>query len=168
MTDWMETYREGDDLNEKYRVLRREMARLRGRREKIEFFDETAVGEDVRRLNETVDGDLLVFVANDFGRPRAYRPSEMSRGVQDEVRQAILQDKYDDTNEDLDDIRRELLDAHPGIHKAIVATYSEDEIRYHLPEGASESTNFLTVREMVGLIDYTTNSSQADGLSTTY
>lgn len=168
MTDWMSEYVETDDLNLKYRLLRAEMARLRGRRDEIEFFDEAAVAKDIRRLSETVDGDLVVFVANDFGRPRAYRPSGLARGVQDEIRQAILRDKYDDTNQDLDEIRREVLDAHPGIHKVIVATYSEDEIRYHLPEGSSESTNFLTVREMVGLIDYTTNSSQADGLSTTY
>lgn len=168
MTDWMESYAATDDLNERYLVLRAEMERLRGRREDIEFFDVDDVRADIRRLNETVDGDLLVFVANDFGRPMAYRPSGLARSVQDEPRQAILRDKYDDTNEDLDKIRRELLDTHPGIHKVIVATYSDDDIRYHLPEGSNESTNFLTVREMVGLIDYTTNSSQADGLSTTY
>lgn len=168
MSDWMERYAETDDIDRKYRLLRAEMARLRGRRDEIEFFDVDAVGADVRRLNETVDGDLVVFVANDFGLPRAYRPTGTPVGGQDEIRQAILRDKYDDTNEDLDEIRRELLDAHPRVHKAIVATSTEDEIKYHLPEGSNDTTNFLTVREMVGLVDYTTNSSQADGLSTTY
>lgn len=168
MSDWMETYAETDDINTKYRMLRAELARLRGRRDEIEFFDEDAVGDDIRRLNETVNGDLVVFVANDFGRPRAYRPTGTPVDVQDEIRQAILRDKYDGTNEDLDEVRRELLDAHPRIHKAIVATYTDDEIRYHLPEGSNDTTNFLTVREMVGLVDYTTNSAQADGLSTTY
>ena len=168
MSDWMASYAETDDLNRKYQLLRAEATRLRGRREEVEFFDDEAVNADVRRLNETVDGDLVVFVANDFGLPRAYRPTGTPIGVQDEIRQAILRGKYDDTNDDLDDVRRELLDAHPGVHKAIVATYADDEIRYHLPEGASETTNFLTVREMVGLVDYTTNSAQSAGLSGTY
>ena len=44
----------------------------------------------------------------------------------------------------------------------------DDGVRYHLPEGTSEATNFLTVRETVGLVDYTTNGAQADGLSVTY
>lgn len=88
--------------------------------------------------------------------------------AQNNVREAILQNKYDDTNEDLNAIRRELLADHPAIHKAIVAEHSEGTIRYHLPEGSNETTNFVTVREMVGLIDYTTNSFQSDGLCETY
>ena len=168
MADWIGEYTETDDPNRKYDLLRAEMTRLRGQRDAIEFFDEDAVGDDVRRLNETVDGDLLVFLANDFGRPRAYRPSDLAKDVQDEIRQAVLQNKYDDTNDDLNEVRRELLDAHPAIHKIIVAEYVGEDVRYHLPEGSNETTNFLTVREMVGLVDYTTNSFQSDGLSVTY
>ena len=168
MTDWMAEYTGTDDFNEKYRLLRSEMARLRGQRDEIEYFDEEAVRSDIRRLNETVAGDLVVFVANDFGRPRAYRPSGVEKSVQDELRQAVLQNKYDDSHEDLNEIRRGLLDDHPGIHKVIVAEHSHEDSRYHLPEGSNETTNFITVREMVGLIDYTTNSFQSNGLSYTY
>lgn len=168
MTDWTEEYARTDDLNEKYRLLRREMARLRGRREEVEYYDHDAVGDRVRRMNEEVAGELIVFVANDFGSPRAYRPSGVPRDVQDEIRRALLQNKYDGTNEHLNEIRRELLAAHPGIHKVIVSEYVGDDVSYHLPEGSNETTNFLTVREMVGLIDYTTNSFQRDGLSVTY
>lgn len=168
MTDWTKEYAETEDLTEKYDLLRTEITRLRGQRDKIEFFDEEAVERDIRRLNQSVDGDLLVFLANDFGRPRAYRPSAVDQDVQNEVRKALLQNKYDDTNEDLNEIRCELLDEHPNVHKVIVVEYSEENIRYHLPEGSNQSTNFITVREMVGLIDYTTNSFQSDGLSVTY
>ncbi len=168
MTDWLQEYAETDDLNEKYRLLRRELTRLRGQRDEIEFFDTDAVGRDVRRLSETVDGQLLVFVANDFGRPRAYRPDGVDASVQNAVRQAILQNKYEDTNQDLNDIRQELLERHPAIHKVLVAERTDERVRYHLPEGSNESTNFLTVREMVGLVDYTTNSFQSEGLSYTY
>lgn len=169
--DWMEEYADSDDLNEKYDILRSEIARLRGRRDDIEFFDSDAVRAHVKDLNETVAGDLVAFVANDFGRPRAYRPTDVPLDAQDEIRRAILQNKYDETNDDLNTIRQELLADHPAIHKAIVAVYSEgeeDDIRYHLPEGSNQTTNFITVREMVGLVDYTTNSFQSDGLSETY
>lgn len=168
MNDWVDEYAETDDLNRKYELLREEITDLRGRRDEIEYFDEEAVESDVRRLNETVSGQLIAFVANDFGRPRAYRPSGLEKNVQDDVRHAVLENKYDDTNEALDEIRRELLTEHRGIHKIIVVEYSEETISYHLPEGSNETTNFITVREMVGLIDYTTNSFQSDGLSRTY
>jgi len=168
MVDRIEKYAETDDLNQKYVLLREEMARLRGQRDSIEFFDPEAVCGEIRRLNDTVEGDLIVFAANDFGQPRAYRPAGVERDVQNEIRQAILQDKYDDTNGDLNGIRKELLDTFPEIHKIVVAEHAGERIRYHLPEGSNETTNFITVREMVGLIDYTTNSFQSDGLSVTY
>lgn len=168
MTDWMEEYTEVEDLNEKYGLLRAEMTRLRGQRDDVEFFDRDAVGRDVRRLNETVTGELVVFAANDFGLPMAYRPPGVEKDVQNEIRQAILQNKYDDSHEDLNEIRRALLSEQPAIHKVLVAAHTDGTIRYHLPEGSNETTNFITVREMVGLIDYTTNSFQSDGLSQTY
>lgn len=168
MTDWMAEYTDTDDLNQKYKLLRAELARLRGQRDEIKYFDEEAVHDHVRRVNKTLAGDLVVFLANDFGRPRAYRPNDVETNVQNEIRQALLQNKYDDTHEDLNEIRRELLDEHPGIHKVIVAEHFDGDNRYHLPEGSNETTNFITVREMVGLMDYTTNSFQSDGLSYTY
>lgn len=168
MTKWIEEYTETDDLNQKYKLLCAEITRLRGQRDDIEFFDPDAVSSDIHRLSDTVTGELIVFVANDFGLPKAYRPSSVEKDVQDEIRQAVLRNKYDDTNEDLNEIRHELLNKHLGVHKVVVAEYSDENIRYHLPEGSNETTNFITVREMVGLIDYTTNSFQSDGLSHTY
>ncbi|MXR21601.1 hypothetical protein [Halobacterium bonnevillei] len=168
MTGFLDAYAGTDDLNEQYGLLKDEIARLRGRRDDIEFFDEDAVEADVRRLNERVDGDLLVVLANDYGRPRAYRPEGVSSAAQNVLRAAILANKYDDTNDDLNDLRRAILDEHPAVHKVLVAEYTEDGVRYHLPEGSNDATNFVTVREMVGLVDYTTNSFQAAGLSVTY
>lgn len=168
MTEWMDAYATTESLNEKYGILREEITRLRGRREDIEFFDREAVAETIRELDELVAGDLIVFVANDFGRPVAYRPEGTPIASQNRIREAILERKYDDTHEDLNDIRESLLDAHDGIHKAIVAVTEDDVIRYHLPEGSNTTTNFITVREMVGLVDYTTNSDQKDALSRTY
>lgn len=161
-------YAAAETHNEKYRLLRDELARLRGQRDEVEYFEEAAVKRDIRQFNADVDGELVVFVANDFGRPRAYRSERVAKTVQNDIREALLQDKYDDTTPELNRIRRALLDAHPGLHKVIVAEHSDGAIRYHLPEGSNDATNFITVREMVGLIDYTTNSFQSDGLSVTY
>lgn len=178
--DWISTYADTDDLNERYQLLRREMTRLRRALAPAieddevdvtdipEFFDPAAVAATVRDLSDTVEGALVVFAGNDFGLPIAFRPSERSVAVQDEIRQAILQRKYDDENDRLREIRDELLDRHPEIHKAIVAEYGDDEIQYFLPEGSNSTTNFVTVREMVGLVDYTTNSVQHEDLSVTY
>lgn len=178
--DWISTYHDADDLNEKYRILRREMTRLRNELasefedDEVDaagipaFFDPEAVATTVGNLSTKVEGALVVFAANDFGLPVAFRPSEASLSVQDEIREAILNNKYDDENDYLREIRDELLDRHPEIHKAIVAEYGDDEIEYFLPEGSNSTTNFLTVREMVGLVDYTTNSSQREDLSVTY
>lgn len=168
MSDWTAEYAAADDLNRKYAMLREEITRLRGRRDDIDFFDVDAVRSTVRRLDESLDGDLLVFLANDFGLPQAYRPSHLPQDVQDDVRTSILEGKYDDSNEDLDEIRRELLDDHPCVHKAIVAAHDDGDVRYYLPEGSNHTTNFVTVREMVGLVDYTTHSFQADSMSQTY
>lgn len=165
--DWMDAYRTADDANEKYKLLREEMTRLR--REGTAF-DRDAVVETIRDLSNFVDGHLVVFPANDFGLPLAIRPAELGRGAQDEVRQEILAEKYSrrGETEDLNEIRENLLEEHPAIHKVLVCEYTEVEIRYHLPGGRHENTNFLTVREAVGLVDYTTNSNQAEGLSLTY
>lgn len=163
-----EEYTDADSHNQRCKLLREELARLRGQRDEVEYFDEEAVKRQLRQFTGDVDGWFIVFAANDFGRPRAYRPDSISKGVQNEIREAVLQDKYDDTNADLNEIRREILDTHQGVHKVIVAEYSDGAIRYHLPEGSNETTNFITVREMIGLIDYTTNSFQSDGLSVTY
>lgn len=168
MTDWMEEYAGTDDPNRQYELLRAEAAGLRGRRDDVEYYDPDAVRDDVARANDAVRGDLIAFVANDFGKPMAFRPEGVELDVQDEIRRAILQRKYDGTNDDLNGIRRDLLAEHPNAHKVLVAEYSAEAIRYHLPEGSTEETNFLTVREMVGLVDYTTNSFQSDGLSVTY
>lgn len=167
MTERIDEYTETDDLNEKYRLLREEATRLRGQGGHQESYDGEAVKDSLRDLSQEVEGQLIVFVANDFGYPKAFRPEGIDQGAQDEIRQSILGNKYS-TNSDLDEIRRELLDRHPGIHKAIIAEYRDGNIRYHLPEGSNTNTNFLTVREMVGLIDYTTNSAQSEGQSKTY
>lgn len=166
--DWLDTYRDSDDVNERYRLLRRELSRLRGEADtETDLFDADEVGALLRRLDEKLDGNLLAFVANDFGLPVAFRPDGTGMEAQRDVRRAILTGKYDQ-HDDLNEIRQSILDAHPCVHKVVVAEHGPKRVRYHLPEGSTESTAFLTVREMVGLVDYTSNSVQREDLSATY
>lgn len=180
-TDWVSEYERAEDLNERYGLLRSEISRLRNTLVSRyteddefdasaveEYYDPDAVAETIRDASHEVAGDLLVFVANDFGFPAAFRPAGSDRSLQDDVRRGILEDKYDDAASDLQSIRDDLLATHSGIHKAIVAEHTGDSVRYFLPEGSNETTNFVTVREMVGLVDYTTNSAQAEDMSRTY
>jgi hypothetical protein len=180
-TEWAAEYERTDDLNEQYELLRSEMTRLRNdlvsrHTEDGEFdpstveeyYDSEAVAATIREANQALAGDLIVFVANDFGFPTAFRPEGAERSLQEDVRRGILENKYDDEADDLQSIRDDLLEGHPGIHKAIVAEQTGESVRYFLPEGSNETTAFLTVREMVGLVDYTTNSAQAEELSNTY
>ncbi|PSQ16738.1 hypothetical protein BRD00_09950 [Halobacteriales archaeon QS_8_69_26] len=169
MSGFTHRYAVTEDPNDRYRLLREEMARLRdGAEFPDDVFDPEAVQATLRENAGRVDGDLVILVANDFGQPMAFRPGDLDREDVDRIRTAILENKYDASHEDLAEVRRDLLEAHPRIHKTIVAELADDEVRHHLPEGTSEETNFLTVREMVGLVDYTTNSAQAEGLSVTY
>lgn len=108
-----------------------------------------------------------MFAANDFGYPVALRPARTSIDVQEAVRVEILQEKYKDSPE-LDTVRQQLLDADDRIHKALVVHHNDGSIDYHLPGGRNENTNFITVREAVGLLDYVTNSAQREGLSKQY
>ncbi|PSQ38198.1 hypothetical protein BRD13_07135 [Halobacteriales archaeon SW_5_70_135] len=168
MTDFIRAYARAEDLNERYTLLREEMAVLRDSADDDERYDPDAVRETVRDLAASHGGRLVVFVADDFGLPVNFRPEGLEPEKLDGVRRAILEEKYDHHQSDLDAVRRDLLDEHPRIHKAIVADVGGDDVRYHLPEGSNEKTNFLTVRETVGLVDYTTNSAQAGSQSRTY
>lgn len=166
-TDWIDEYRKTEDVNRKYRLLREEVTRLRQEAEDKRFTDNDAVLELLQEQNEKFAGELLVFAANDFGYPVALRPTGTDIELQEAVREEILQEKYKDSPE-LDTVRQQLLDADERIHKALVVHHDGGSIDYHLPGGRNENTNFLTVREAVGLVDYVTNSAQRDGLSKRY
>ncbi|MCU4743288.1 hypothetical protein [Natronoglomus mannanivorans] len=164
--EWLDAYTTEEDVNAKYHLLRREAKRLRQHAERpadMKFTDDPAFLDLVRACNERVDGTLLVFAANDFGWPVALRPTGTSKQLQADVRTELLAEKYKSSPE-LDEIRRTLLDADVRVHQALVVRHSGDEIDYHLPGGWKVDTNFLTVREALGLIDYITHGHQREAI----
>lgn len=165
-TDFATAYAAADDLNAKYRLLRREATRLRQRAERpddVKFTDNADVLDAIRACNDRLEGTLIVFAANDFGWPVALRPEGTPERLQEDVRRELLREKYK-SNSELDRIRETVLEADLRVHKALVACHDGDRVDYHLPGGWKPNTEFLTVREALGLIDYITNGHQREAI----
>lgn len=148
------------DPNEEYRSILtrctelRRHAQDRGIRE-VGMFATSSFLSEVRRYNRQLDDELVVFAANDFGIPVAVRSSAVPLDAQNDVRERILTEKYR-VSRPLNEIREALLLEYPRVHKVLVATCG-DEVDYHLPEPSSPLTNFQSVRDALGLVDWTTN-----------
>lgn len=165
-TDFPTAYAEADDVNAKYRILRREATRLRRRAvrpDDVKFTDDPAVVDVIRACNDRIDGALLVFAANDFGWPVAFRPEGTPERLQEDVRRELLREKYE-SDPELDRIRKDVLEVDPRVHQVLVARHDGDRIDYHLPGGWRTNTEFLTVREALGLVDYITNGHQREAM----
>lgn len=61
-----------------------------------------------------------------------------------------------------DRIRRTILEVDPWVHQVLVARHDGDRIDYHLPRGWRTNTEFPTVREALGLVDYIPNGHQRE------
>lgn len=170
MDDFLSSYEQASDANERYRLLRGEAKRLRQVAGNRDFRQSEDVHEILREANDGLEGSLVAFCANDFGWPVAFRPEGTDPGHQDMVRQRILEGKYADDRDlqDLQDIQRQLMQADSRIHKVLVAEVEADDARYFLPEGKNETSTFLTVREPLGLIDWTTHSRHASNFQVEY
>lgn len=170
MTDSLTRYGDLEDADERYHLLRSEAKQLRREAENADFRGNEAIYRILRDRNAEMDGVLLAFLANDFGWPVAFRPEGTEPAIQDRVRKTILEGKYRPKarHEELEAIQEELLEADKRIHKGLVAVVDSENVDYFLPEGKQDASSFLTVREPLGLIDWTTNSSAASGFQRTY
>lgn len=155
--EWLETYKATSDPNERYQLLRQEAKRLRGAGADTRFDRNEELLEILRRQNTELDGTLLAFLANDFGIPPAYLPDGHDREALNDVRVTILEDKYNSNRSDLNPIREELHEVDNRIHQVLVVEWWPDRVGYFLPEGKSGKPDFLTVREPLGLVDWTAN-----------
>lgn len=150
------------DINDEYRELLQRATDLRRRAQEqglrdVAMFAKGSFVRDLCRYDDDFDDHLVVFAANDFGIPVALRPSAVSIDAQNEVRERIHDQKYR-RNAELNRIREALLDEYPRVHKVLPVTYGSS-IDYHLPEATSPHTNFTSIRDALGLVDWTTNGS---------
>lgn len=157
--DFVENYRSEEGTNEKYRLLLEEMRCLREKaiEEDENDFNNEEFRDFLRELSDEVEGNLIVFAANDFGRPYAFYPEGKKRALMDEVHDQLLSGKYR-RDEELNELRKKILDFHDYIHKVLVVDHRGDEIHYHAPAGQESDTNFITARQYVGLLDWLLNN----------
>lgn len=170
MDDFLSAYQQASGVNERYQLLRSEAKRLRQEARDRDFRQSEDVHQILADANQDLEGSLIAFCANDFGWPVAFRPEGMDPERQDLVRRWILEGKYevDEDLKDLQEVQTQLMDADPRIHKVLVAEVDAEEVRYFLPEGKSEASTFLMVREPLGLIDWTTHSRRAANFQVEY
>lgn len=175
------TARELGELNDRYRETLREQADLRGRgygtledEDAFPPLDTDAISEVCREHAGRYDGRLLFFGASDFGYPAAFVPGDGAASGDRADGAAVLDrlhdadGKWQGSHEGLREVRDAAFAADPGLHKGFAALVSDDGVEYDLERGVDEAYNFVTIRQVVGLVDWLTNSFQADALTVRY
>lgn len=170
--DFLSEYEAADSIHEQYILLLREQKRLRrqfhkqhGSEDKDNKTHQSNASYDyntpsfralISDLNETLDGHLVVFTANDFGAPIAFYPDTLDDSRLQDIREYILGAKYNHAP-DLNEIRQQVRETDERIHRALIAEVTDEGVRLHNPEGRDPDTNFLTIRDYLGLVDWTIN-----------
>lgn len=163
-------------LNERYLDTLGEQADLRERgfetlRDADAFppLDVEAIGDVLATEGAEFDGDLVVVAASDFGHPAAFVPEGPEPAVALNRLLAELHREAGKWSEDesLQGVRTAVRDAEPNVHKVLPALLAED-VRYDLPSGTDSRANFVTIRQVVGLVDWVANSYQAGRLTVRY
>lgn len=165
------------ELNEQYLTTLHQQADLRGRGyEALDAadgppLDLTALAATCRQYADRFDGRLVLFVASDFGHPAAFVP-EGSDAAADKaaVLDGLHQEagKWQGSHEGLRAVRDAAFETEPNLHKALAALVTDTGVEYDLERGIHADYNFVTIRQVVGLVDWLANSYQADGLTVRY
>lgn len=162
-----------DDPNEQYLELIDQQLDLRDTTDPD--MDEETIRSVLDENQSRFDGDLLFFAANDFGQPRTFLPEHLSEQEQDAALQAVLdgvhERKWRARNSALRDVRNRMFEEVRGIHQGFGAVYRDDGSGdYDIDFPSNATYNFLTIRQVVGLVDWLANAGDSwdDGLRLTY
>ena len=156
------------DSHEAYRETLREQIKLRD--DNSPAIDKDAIKEILQSKQDTVNGELLFLAASDFGQPYAFVPERIDDGrvalnvLLDQVHRDRRYDgKWGAENTNLRSIKEKIVSSTEGIHKALPAIlYENGDVEYDITEGDEEEYNFVTIRQVAGLVDWCANSYQAD------
>ncbi|WP_435358532.1 hypothetical protein [Haloarchaeobius sp. DFWS5] len=165
-------------LNDRYRETLSEQADLRRRgfetlQDADEFppLDVDAIAAVCRTHASEFDGHLLFFGASDFGHPAAFVPTAVdATAVKQRVLDGLHEEagKWQGMHDELRAVKTACFDAEPNLHKGLAVLVTDDGVTYDVESGVAESNNFVTIRQVAGLLDWLTNSYQADRLTTVY
>lgn len=147
------------DPNERYRELLGEQIELRSQHSPD--VDIEGVKAVLRERQDEFDGYLVVLVANDFGKPVAFLPE--AAGDYSTVLNAVLdeihEEKWSAEHDGLRAVRNQLFEAVDSLHKVLPALYFEDgSAEYDIAPGRDQAYNFVTIRQVVGLVDWIANA----------
>lgn len=169
------------ELNDRYRETLGEQADLRRRgyelleaEDAFPPLDTDALSAVCRNHAARFDGRLLLFGASDFGHPAAFVPDRGAETIEGADRAAVLDGlheeagKWQGSHDGLRELREAAFAADPNLHKGFAAHVTDDGVEYDLEGGVDEAYNFVTIRQVVGLVDWLTNSFQADALTVRY
>ncbi|MDL5362304.1 hypothetical protein [Halalkalicoccus sp. NIPERK01] len=135
--------------------------------------DEDGVRTVLEERAADFEGRLLFFAASDFGQPRVFLPADLSDP--DAVLQSVLDrihaEKWSPEHDGLRDVRRQVFEEVAGIHQGLPALYhGSGEAEYDLAGPWDGVYNFVTIRQVVGLVDWVTNADEewVEGRRLTY
>lgn len=135
--------------------------------------DEDGIREVLAEEESGFDGDLICFVANDFGKPRVFLPEHVSDqgDALQAVVDAIHERKWGARNSALRDVRDRMFEDVEGVHQCLGTVLRDDgSADYDIDYPATGAYNFLTIRQVIGLVDWMANADEEwlDGNRLTY
>lgn len=135
--------------------------------------DEDAIRTILAESAPEFDGHLIFFAASDFGKPRVFLPANLAdpdRAL-GTILDRIHREKWSDEHEGLRAVRNRVFVEAPGIHQGLPAVYyGPENAAYDLTGPWDGAYNFVTIRQVVGLVDWLTNADEewTDGRRLTY
>lgn len=125
--------------------------------------DTEAIADLLRKRQEEFEGHLVFFAASDFGRPVVFLPAGLDDHTEmlNAVLDRIHEQKWQAENERLRSVRHHVFDEVDGIHQGLAAVcYDDGSAEYDIVYGWHGVYNFLTIRQVVGLVDWVTNANE--------
>jgi hypothetical protein len=125
--------------------------------------DVGAISDLLRKRQEEFEGHLVFFAASDFGRPVVFLPAGLENHTEmlNAVLDRIHEQKWQAENERLRSVRHHVFDEVDGIHQGLAAIcYDDGSAEYDIVYGWHGVYNFLTIRQVVGLVDWVTNADE--------
>ena len=148
-----------EEPDARYRALLAEQIRLRD--ENDPAIDRSEVRTVLRSHNESIYGNLVFFAASDFGRPLVFFPRSMNdpESACQSVLDRIHEEKWLPTNRSLRAVREDVVEGGLGVHQGLAAIcYDDRTAEYDIVSGSNGVYNFVTIRQVVGLVDWVTNA----------
>jgi hypothetical protein len=122
-----------------------------------------AISDLLRKRQEEFEGHLVFFAASDFGHPVVFLPAGLENHTEmlNAVLDRIHEQKWQAENEQLRSVRHHVFDEVDGIHQGLAALcYDDGSAEYDIVYGWHGVYNFLTIRQVVGLVDWVTNADE--------